>query len=98
MKTILKLMLLFSLMFCLEGYAQDPGPLASNNSFKGKRELRKEKKILRSERANTRRNERKVSQSTRDFAGTKFGTHKRPKKNKSKAAPAPTIDKDKPKG
>lgn len=100
MKTIVKLIVLFSFLFCLKGHAQDPGPMASNSSFKGKRELRKEKRILRSERSHTRSNEHKIGRSTRKFAGTRFGTHK-PKKKK--AAPAPAVepaspDTDKPKG
>jgi hypothetical protein len=60
MKTIIKYSLIFCLLFSLKGIAQEPGdsyPIADKTTLKGKKELRREKKIKRHARRNTKKQE-----------------------------------------
>lgn len=98
MKKTILFTLLFSLFVCFAGMAQDAGPLASNDSFKGRRELRKEMKIKKNSRHNLKKQERKANRKRRKAQGTKFGKEKK-KKVKSAPAPAPAAtEPEKPKG
>lgn len=96
MKKIITLVLFFFLTFRLEGVAQQPGdkkPLASNSSFKGRRELRKEKRVQRKEKKLTKKNERIGKSTQKDVQVSKFGI---PKKRKHKERNNKKSDRQKP--
>ncbi len=100
-KTITTLLLLLSLFFSVAGRAQQPGdskPLASNNSWKGKKELRKEKNVLKRDRKLTVKNERHAVNRQKDSYSIKFGVkHKKKKNKKSKEKDRSATSGEKPK-
>ncbi|MGZ3885611.1 MAG: hypothetical protein ACXVPQ_02785 [Bacteroidia bacterium] len=99
MKKTILCTILFSLFLCFAGMAQDPGPLASNSSFSGRRELRKEMRIKKNERRNLRKQERSAIKKRRKQYGTRFGREKKKKVKVTAPAPASTEPKvEKPKG
>jgi hypothetical protein len=98
MKKTILFTFLFSLFLCFTSLAQDPGPLASNASFKARRELRKEMKIKKNERRNLKKQERKANKKHRKAFGMKFGTSKRKKTKGTEPAPSKEPKTEKPKG
>jgi hypothetical protein len=68
MKTIIKYALVFCLLFSLKGVAQEPGdshPLADKTTLKGKKELRREKRIKKAERKNAKKQERLAARKSK---------------------------------
>jgi len=96
MKKIILLVLFFFLTSYSDGVAQFPGdkkPLASNSSFKGRRELRKEKRIQRKEKKVLKKNERIAKSTQKDVQVSKFGI---PRKKKHKERNHKKSDRQKP--
>lgn len=91
MKTIIKYLLFFGLIFGLKVSAQGPGDsrsLASNNSIGGRQQLKKEKKVKKRSLENAKQQERKAwkkSPNNKKFSlGKKSRKKVKVKKNKEK--------------
>jgi hypothetical protein len=85
MRNLLKILITVFLFLSMGVFAQEPGdsrPLADNTTFKGRREMKREKKVKRSERKNAKQQER-TSIKKRDF-GKKIVIGPRKKRNKGK--------------
>jgi hypothetical protein len=100
MKTSIKLIfiLFFSLFMGIESFAQsqpsDRVPLADKSTIKGRKELRKEKKIRRRTERHTKRVERKAIKASK---ATKYtvGKAKKPRLKKKGKEKGSTEPKDK---
>ncbi len=87
-----------ALFFCLNVSAQQPGdskPLASNSSFKGKRELMREKKIKKRGDNVLKRNLRHASNRQKENYSVKFGVKHKKKHKKEKSRSATSGEKPK---
>lgn len=96
MKNLFKILIPLFLFSGFSTFAQEPGdsrPLADNSTFKGRREIKREKKIKGAERKNAKHQERKAMKK-RDY-GQKIviGKRKRGKvKNKEKKSKLENAD------
>ncbi|MGZ3864889.1 MAG: hypothetical protein ACXVC6_07975 [Bacteroidia bacterium] len=91
MSTRIKLLLLFLFIILLKSNAQKPGDtqvLSDNSSFKGRRELNREKKVLRHERKLDKRAARKAKKkNTKPTLVKEEAKRKKQGKEKRKAKP-----------
>ena len=95
MKTIIKYLLVLSLFFSIKGVAQQPGDyytIADKTTLKGKKELRREKRIKRHELRHTKREERKAykKNSVKKYTVRLIKPKRKKVKNKRYVAPEKT--------
>ena len=93
MKNILKCLLLFSLFFSLENMAQKPGDtkvLSDNSTYKGRVELRKEKRVQHRKEKMDKKNERKARR--KNSAGGLPEKSVRTKKNSKEKRKAKPVE------
>lgn len=91
-KNILYIILLVC-FFCIKGFAQGPGDtkvLADNKTHKGRKELRKESKVVRNQQRNTEKQERKATRNANKKLHKKtLGNRVKKKKHKNKEKAQP---------
>src|SRR5438445_3447161 len=100
MKKMITLALLLSLFFCIEVRAQQPGDskiLASNASMKGKRELRKEKRVEHRKKHLLKKNVRHAVSRSKDKYTMHFGAKSKRKKKKHHEKERSATSGEKPK-
>lgn len=85
MKKILSLIIAFSVFFCVQGIAQDTrdSKISNKTTFKGKRQLRKEKRIQRNASTVTASNA-KAAKKRNAKGGLPRSSRKQNKKEKNK--------------
>jgi hypothetical protein len=88
MKNLFKYLLVFSFLFSLNCVAQEPGdskPLASKSTMKGRKELRKERKVKKHSDGNAKKQERSAIKRSKVKHYTVGKSKKmRPRKSKNK--------------
>lgn len=96
MKKIIAITLIFLIALCLKAAAQQPGdskPMASRSSFKGRHELRREKRVQHNSRNLTQKNERIAKSNQKDGLMRVYGIHRnKPKKEKKGSEPKESAE------
>jgi hypothetical protein len=91
MKKSITYIILFVVLFCMQGMAQKPGDtkvLADNKTHSGKRELRRETRVKRHEERNLKKQEHKANKAAAKRIHKKtLGKRVKKRKNKEKAVP-----------